>query len=448
MKFLLPAFILAVFSISWLHHNTHWKIQKKPDTARVQITVPVGGNTFSSSNTNGARNIGKEGITKWTDEKMNFTTYVRINQPGTLKLSLNLKVPDGKSRLKISVQGISKEINVEGNSRADYYVGEWTLKDTGYIACNITGINRSGSVFADVNSIIMDGSSINERTAYVKDNEGNFFYWGRRGPSVHLGYTLPTDIQAEWFYNEVTVPLRQDVIGSYFMADGFAEGYFGFQVNSSSERRILFSVWSPFKTDNPQQIPKEQKIQLLKKGEDVHAGEFGNEGSGGQSYLRYVWKARTTYRFLLHGKPEDSTHTVFTAYFYAPEANKWLLIASFKRPKTNTYLKRLHSFLENFSPEQGNIERSVLFNNQWVRDSKGQWMELNKARFTGDNTAVKGYRMDYGGGINNNAFYLRNCGFFKDYTPLNSSYERQLSGEQPMINLESLEKSEVRVLAK
>ena len=428
IKILLPA-IIASLSISWL--------ATLPGAPAGQISVPIGGNTFTSS---GGRNIGREGIVRWSDEKQQFTTYVRITQPGTLKLAVNLKVPEGRSRLKISVVGMAKEIDVEGNGYRDHAAGEWTIKDTGYVACIISGINKTGTVFADIMSLTMEGSSINEKTAYVKNNEGNFFHWGRRGPSVHLGYQLPADVQAEWFYNEMTVPVKQDVIGSYFMAAGFAEGYFGLQVNSATERRILFSVWSPFKTADPKQIPGDQKINMLKKGADVHTGEFGNEGSGGQSYLRFNWKAGNTYKFLMHGKPVDATHTEYTAYFFAPETNKWMLIASFRRPKTNTYLKRLHSFLENFSPDQGYLERTVLFNNQWVIDSSGKWMELNKARFTGDNTAVKGYRMDYGGGCDEktNSFYLRNCGFFNDYTQLNTIYERPLSGKQPNVKVDAL----------
>jgi hypothetical protein len=422
---------LTLISISWLPVFN----REKPGYV---ITVPIGGNTFVSGTSNEGKTINQQGIVNWTDEKTSFSSYVRITQPGTIKISLHLKVPDGRSRLKITVKGTAKELDIDGDALSDHYAGEWTLKDTGYVACNIKGINKSGKIFADIANLKMEGSAISDKTAFVKHNEGNFFYWGRRGPSVHLGYTMPADLQAEWFYNEVTVPVGQDVIGSYFMADGFAEGYFGIQVNSATERRILFSVWSPFKTDNPQQIPDDQKILLLKKGADVHTGEFGNEGAGGQSYLKYMWKAGSVYRFLLHAKPDDSTHTAFTAYFYAPETNKWMLIASFKRPKTNTYLKKLHSFLENFSPDQGNIQRKVLFNNQWVRDPQGKWQELTKARFTGDNTAAKGYRMDYGGGVQKNAFYLRNCGFFSDYTPLNSIYERPAGGKQPVIDLEGL----------
>jgi hypothetical protein len=36
--------------------------------------------------------------------------------------------------------------------------------------------------------------------------------------------------EIEWFYSELTVPEGSDVIGSYFMANGFSEGYFGIQV--------------------------------------------------------------------------------------------------------------------------------------------------------------------------------------------------------------------------
>jgi hypothetical protein len=184
-------------------------------------------------------------------------------------------------------------------------------------------------------------------------------------------------------------------------------------------------------------IPDEQKIKLLKKGADVYTGEFGNEGSGGQSFLRYNWKAGTTYKFLLHGLPDGTGSTIYTAYFYAPELAKWKLIASFRRPQTDTYLKKLHSFLENFLPEQGDKPRTVLFSNQWIR-TKNEWIELNNAKFTGDNTARVRYRMDYAGGLVSNSFYLKNCGFFNNYTTLDTWFERPLTGKQPVIDLDKL----------
>lgn len=431
-------FALTVLSVFFVKNAWCQPAMSSSNAYSDTITVPVGGNTFQSNHERRNANINNNGIVNWTDAQTYFTTYVRTTQPGTVKLWLQLKVPAGKSRIQVDIKGKAKDIAAEDTIFKDYYAGEWIVNDTGYIPIIIKGISKTGGQFANIAYIKLTGTAINEHTAYVKNNEGNFFYWGRRGPSVHMSYTMPPNVNAEWFYNEVTVPEGEDVIGSYFMANGFGEGYFGMQVNSATERRILFSVWSPFQTDDPKAIPDSMKIQLLKKGEAVHTGEFGNEGSGGQSYSKFNWKAGTTYRFLLHGLPDGTNHTTYTAYFYVPEKGDWMLIASFRRPQTNTYLKRFHSFLENFIPEQGNIERKVLFTNQWIRTDKGEWQELNKALFTGDNTAAKGYRMDYGGGVKNNAFYLRNCGFFSDYTPLRKVFERPLSGKKPDINLEQL----------
>ena len=156
------------------------------------------------------------------------------------------------------------------------YISTYNIKDTGYVGLTLSG--------REVETITLTGAATRDAT-FVPNNEGDFFYWGRRGPSVHLNYPLPEGTNAEWFYNEVFVPSGYDIQGSYFMAGGFSQGYFGMQVNSPTERHILFSVWSPFSTDDPKKIPDSQKIELVAKGPSVHAGEFGNEGSGGQSYL-------------------------------------------------------------------------------------------------------------------------------------------------------------------
>ena len=109
---------------------------------------------------------------------------------------------------------------------------------------------------------------------------------------------------------------NQDVIGSYFMVNGFEEGYFGIQVNSERDRKILFSIWNPYQTDTPGDISEEYKIKLLKKGAGVTTGEFGNEGSGGQSYKVFNWKPEVTYGLLLNAKPTENGSTDYVAFFH------------------------------------------------------------------------------------------------------------------------------------
>jgi hypothetical protein len=402
------------------------------------VRVPIGGNSWVT-NGSGNTDVSKDGLKNWSNPVSTVDTYVRFARTGNLTVSISLRVPTGKSRIRLTMLGKSREIEVEGDSITDYPLGQWAIPNAGYAKLTLQGIRKTGTTFANVVDFGISGQAVDAQTAFVRNNEGNFFYWGRRGPSVHLRYPLPVGFDAEWFYNEVTVPKGSDVIGSYYMANGFGEGYFGMQVNSPTERRILFSVWSPFQTDNPGQIPADQKILLDLKGTNVITNEFGNEGSGGQSYLRYNWVAGQTYKFLVHGHPDTGGYTTYTAYFMPPDGFGWQLIASFKRPKTTTYLKSLYSFLENFTPETGNVSREVEFANQWVRSKEGNWQELTQAQFTGDNTAKKAYRMDFAGGLHpNQRFFLRNCGFFDSYTPLKTDLTRQPQHQAPTINPDQL----------
>lgn len=407
----------------------------------VKLHVPLGGNSFVTvKDAAGKERVTNDGWKNWQNKKAIFSTYIKVKKPGSLNLSATINVPQGESKISCAINEVPKTITAAGTGDKEYEFGTWDISKPGYIKIDIQGINKTGDVFANIKELQVSGSSIDTQTAYVKNNEGNYFYWGRRGPSVHLNYDISTaGKEIEWFYNEITVPVGEDPIGSYFMANGFGEGYFGIQVNSPTERRILFSVWSPFNTDDPKQIPDDKKIKMLKKGKDVHTGEFGNEGSGGQSYLKYNWKAGNTYKFLLHGQPTGDDHTVYTAYFFAPEQNKWMLIASFSRPATNTWLTRLHSFLENFDPATGHISRKAFYQNQWIRDKNGNWKAINKVTFTGDATANKGYRLDYSGGEDNSRFFLRNCGFFSDNTVLRSKFEHAATVKPPVINFSSLD---------
>jgi len=405
-----------------------------------RLSVPLGGNSWITTHSKtGNEEITRQGWRNWTDSETVFSTYIYLSASGTLRLWAMFSVPAGESTIRCTVNGTSHSLTIAGSGR-ESKMGEWTIANPGYVRVDIQGLRRTGPVFATVKSFLVSGSAIDLETAFVKNDEGEFFHWGRRGPSVHLNYDLTKiDDDIEWMYSEITVPTGNDVIGSYFMANGFDDGYFGMQVNSAIERRILFSVWSPFDTDDPKKVPQNQKVLLIRKGKDVTTGEFGDEGSGGQSYLRFDWKAGNTYKFLLRALPVANNHTNYAAWFYAPEEKRWRLIASFSRPATNNYLSGLYSFLENFEPENGNITRKAYYQNQWVRTKSGEWKSLNKAIFTYDDTAKKGYRLDYSGGVEGARFYLRNCGFFNDKTPDQSVFSYPANTSAPNINLAKLE---------
>ena len=115
-----------------------------------------------------------------------------------------------------------------------------------------------------------------------------------------------------------------------------------------------------------------------------------------------------------------------------------MLIASFKRPKTNTYLKNFHSFLENFIKETGDKTRMAIYGNPWVRDTNGVWTAISSAKFTADQTARKQFRLDYAGGIKDNSFFLKNCGFFFPGTTIDSQFNIEKPTIAPVIDFAKL----------
>lgn len=327
--------------------------------ATYSAAVQLAGNAFITTTTAAStESIGTGGLGNWTNAGTVTSVYFRIGQIGQVNVALVASLTgSNSSTIKVSVNGTPFTVNLSGTQSKTYTVGTINLTTPGYVKVDLQGISKTGGYYGDVSAIKVGGSASMTGMNYADDATN--FYWSRRGPSVNMAYVTPAN--TEYFYNEVTVPVGQEKIGSYFMANGFKEGYFGMQVNSPSERRVLFSVWDP----------SVGKTALARKGPGVVDNSFGGEGTGGQSYLVFNWSAGSTYKFLTRATPDTSGNTVYSAWFYAPELQTWRFIASWIRPNTNTYLVGMYSFVENFIDTNGYLERKAHFSNQWARNTAG-----------------------------------------------------------------------------
>ncbi len=389
------------------------------------LEIPLAGNAFMTKRiANGTEEISEKGLVGWTNKNAIISCYFRVAKTGLLNIAIKAKTPSSqKSSIQVSVNNSSFTTNLSESIWKSVSVGSISVDKIGYIKIDFQGISRTGNYFAEISAILLNGEPIASDVIFANDAAN--YYWSRRGPSCHLNYTTPS-ADKEYIYSELTVPVGEDKIGSYFMANGFGEGYFGIQVNSETERRILFSVWEP---------EGSEKTTLIKKGNGVYAGRFDGEGTGGQSYLKFNWQAGTTYKFLTQGKPDGTGSTIYTSWFFAPEVGKWQLMASFKRPKINTFLTSFHGFLENFEPENGYMARKALWSNQWVRLTNGTWSEVTEFRFSVDATGKNKQRMDYAGGVENGQFFLKNGGFFESNISPNTKFVKPATGTPPIINL-------------
>ena len=385
-------------------------------------TVELAGNAFITSANAGAV-INERGLAGWSDPNAVASTYFRVAEAGPVQVALDASLADGgNSTIRVKINGAPFDVKLAGKERKTYAVGTVNVTAAGYVKVDMQGLKRVKGTFGDVAAL-----KVTANAALTYANDPANYYWSRRGPSVHMGYTVPAN--TEYFYNEMTIPKGQDAIGSYFMANGFSQGYMGIQVKSPSERWILFSVWD---ADNG------AKTTLVSKGAGVVDNAFGGEGTGGQTYLSYNWVAGTTYRFITRARPDGNGGSDYSAWFFAPETGKWRYIATWKRPAISTYLTGVHSFLENFIDTLGYTERRVQFGNQWARNASGTWSEVTAGRFTGDATATNAQRMDYAGGLENGKFYLRNGGFFADVVKTSQNFTRPATGQAPTVDVSAL----------
>jgi hypothetical protein len=349
-------------------------------------------------------------FTGWTAAREKVVWYGRLNSTGRLGLAVSLRLPEtAASTLRLTVAKMprgavgSRTAQTRGGSGAQPITvdfGSVDIPSPGYYRFALEGVSKTGPTFGDPETLLLGGPVAKDAQFNLKTSRG--------APSVHLWYPVPRDVQVEWFYNEVTV--KADPLWSYYMACGFRRGYFGIQVNSPTERRIIFSVWdSGHEPADRGKVAPEDRVQLVAKGDGVFAGSFGNEGTGGHSHLVYPWKTGRTYRFLVSARPEGAS-TLYSGYFYFPEQQRWGLIASFRAPQDGGYLNGLYSFNEDFNGANGQKRRLAEFGPQWIKTADGRWTELLSARFTHTSDAYKD-RLDRGAGVVDGRFYLSNGGF-------------------------------------
>jgi hypothetical protein len=354
-----------------------------------------------------------------TDFPNAISWYGHLNAVGDLMVQVNL-LPDAPAgtvhlELKPMFKGMAQEFGlVSKASESQLSFATYTVKKTGYYCLRLRF--EGDGPRPGIRSLTLSGNAAAGAHYSLVER--------RNAASVHLGYPVPKEAaeDVEWFYCEVTP--KTDPLWTYYEATGWHRGYFGMQVNSEKERRIIFSVWdSGNEAVSRQKVKNENRVRLLAKGKDVVASEFGNEGTGGHSHLVYNWKLGDTFRFLLQAQTEGA-FTTYTGWFYFPEQNEWGLIASFKAPHDGEHPHGLYSFNENFSGRNGQVQRICEFHNQWIRTSAGEWIELREARFTHDGTGKKN-RLDRSAGVRKDRFYLANGGFVEDLNPhaVSKAYE-------------------------
>ena len=243
----------------------------------------------------------------------------------------------------------------------------------------------------------------------------------RAARSVHLWWPAP---KSDVFINEMTV--EQSTRGSYFMACGFANGYFGIQELGDGKKIAIFSVWDP---GNPQDlgakqesVPLEQRVEVLHADADVKVERFGGEGTGGKSMWSFDWKTGETCRFCVRSKIEGNK-TAFAGYLWLASENRWKHLATFRTATGGKPLSGFYSFVEDFRRDGKSVNevRRARFGNGWAHTLDGDWVSLSRAKLTADRTPLD----NFNGGFAEGGFFLATGGDTKNTARLNTMFVRE-----------------------
>lgn len=371
----------------------------------------------------GGVRISKRGVDRWQGGRQSLTWYGQFKQAGSVHVQVRLRLPAGsESSLKMTVAGQTRAATIRGGDEvvtADF--GSFTIGEPGYQSFVLASANAPGTDNGQPLSLVIDGPA---------SDEAHFNLLPRRNSaSVHLAYPVPDGTEVSAFYCEMTGV--EDPLYTYYMACGWHRGYFGMQVNHPGERRIIFSVWdSGNEAIDRDKVADDDRVQLMAKGDGVYTGDFGNEGTGGHSHLKYPWKTGQKQRFLVTAEPVDQTHTIFSGYYFHPDSRQWMLISSWKAPKEGGRLRGLYSFSENFGGQNGHLLRKALYGNQWIRTASGKWIEQTQAKFSHDVTG-RADRRDRFMGVEDGQFFLSHGGFVSGYTEFGEPFDREPTGKSP-----------------
>jgi hypothetical protein len=389
-----------------------------------EVSIPAY-TAYMLPNAHSARISESMGIVGWKDATQSVNWYGKFESKGQIQVKVEVKTKSTSPiRLKMTVQGKSNEAvvapsGVEGISEADF--GSFGIDEVGFVQFQLEYVPGQTETVGPLHRLVLNGAPADSAHFNLKER--------RNAASVHLAYPVPEGKEVAAFYCEVTGV--DDPTATFYMACGWHRGYFGMQVNSERERRIIFSVWdSGNEAVDRKNVNDENRVTLMGKGDGVYTGDFGNEGTGGHSHLKYMWKTGETQRFVVTALPTDKTFTTYSGYWWHPENKSWMLISSWKAPKEGGWLKGLHSFSENFDGSNGHLRRKAKYANQWIRTSTGEWIELGAAKFSHDPTG-KADRLDRFMGVENGSFFLSHGGYVDGFSRFGERFERPLVGTVP-----------------
>lgn len=158
--------------------------------------------------------------------------------------------------------------------------------------------------------------------------------------SVHLRWGA-TDDCSEF---SITLKPIKSVAGTYFMAVGWSQGYFGIQNLGNGHAGLICSVWDG-QNSEPNLIHQAKAISCA-----PHATvrRFSGEGVGLQTVMPHFMLPLMRFRVRSRPLAEDPNWTTFSAEFSVSEKAAWTPFVTYLSRMEGRTLRGFYSFVEDF----------------------------------------------------------------------------------------------------
>ena len=159
----------------------------QPAVAQDESVVTLSGNGYITAGPEKSAFIDEQHceIRNWNNAETVTSFYFRTEKPGKMNVAILAK---GDSRIEVSLLGKRKKIKLDSDTLVRVKVGTFKVKEPGYVKMDIRGLEiKDGENFGNVAAVIVGG----DVAPVVRVAPEFSTHFGRRGPSVHLGYGLP-----------------------------------------------------------------------------------------------------------------------------------------------------------------------------------------------------------------------------------------------------------------
>lgn len=156
------------------------------------VDVPLYGNAYLTAGEARDLRIDGEGLRGWSDRAQVVSVYFAVAEPGDLALALVGRNDGSPAAIEACVGGKTFGIDVRNAATAAIPVGTVSIERPGYVRVDLRGV-ACRSHFGTYEALRLSGPAAAGGVTAIPGGEaaGDWPYWGRRGPSVHMGYSAP-----------------------------------------------------------------------------------------------------------------------------------------------------------------------------------------------------------------------------------------------------------------